>query len=182
MRVFACLCLQARGASVSAVDEQNARRFYVALLLFDLMHEVAFETACRSFGLEPGLVYQLQDQSAMWCGSLRQFLGKLGRFALLGGCLQQLQLRLQYGAKEDIVQSELLELPGVSVSRARSLLEAGFSSLQLLACADPAAVARQLADSYNPKSAGAVIKAAKARLRQKAEELVDSFDAAPQRR
>jgi replicative superfamily II helicase len=164
------------------VDEQNARRFYVALLLFDLMHEVAFETACRSFGLEPGLVYQLQDQSAMWCGSLRQFLGKLGRFALLGGCLQQLQLRLQYGAKEDIVQSELLELPGVSVSRARSLLEAGFSSLQLLACADPAAVARQLADSYNPKSAGAVIKAAKARLRQKAEELVDSFDAAPQRR
>merc|ERR1712054_142454 len=106
----------------------------VALLLQELVREKDRAHVARQFAVDNSAVVNVQEQGTQWSMRLSSFCERAGgNLALLGCCLKQVALRLQHGAGMDVVESQLLALPGMQVPHARQLIRAGFTSIHALA-------------------------------------------------
>jgi hypothetical protein len=69
----------------------------------------------KTLGIEMGSIVSLQDQAQLWCSRLH-LLSHLAGFEIFAECLRVLSQRFGHqSAKTDLIDSELLSLPGVQV-------------------------------------------------------------------
>lgn len=125
------------------------RRFFTALVLHDLVHEVPIRQVARQYGATKGLLQTLQSAAGTFAGMVTVFCNRLG-WTNLELLLSQFQSRLTFG-----VERELCELVKVSLLngfRARVLYSAGYHTLAALATANPSLVETCLRNAVPFKS------------------------------
>ena len=125
------------------------RRFFTALALHDLVHEVPILHVARQYGATKGLLQTLQCAAGTFAGMVTVFCSRLG-WNNLDLLLSQFQNRLMFG-----IERELCELVRVSLLngfRARVLYNAGYHTLAALATANPTVIETCLRNAIPFKS------------------------------
>lgn len=107
-----------------------ASRFFVALLLADVLAEVPMETLEATFNVTRGRVQSLMRSASMFSSSMTSFCRAMEWYAL-EAVLASFVKRLGFGAKPDIVP--LLELKTLTAGRARAVWNAGYKDIPRLA-------------------------------------------------
>ncbi|CAL8106804.1 unnamed protein product [Orchesella dallaii] len=113
------------------------QRFYAALALSDLVNEKPLEMVSRRYGLNKGILQNLQQASSTFAGMVTAFCGKLG-WSNLELLLSQFQERLEFGVQRELC--DLVRMDCLNGQRARILYDAGLKNVMELAAADPAQV------------------------------------------
>ena len=108
------------------------QRFYTALALHDLVHEVSLADVAVKFGATKGMLQGLQQAASTFAGMVTVFCQRLGwnNLELLVG---QFQDRLEFGVQREL--TDLCRLASVDGARARMLFDSGVESVALLAAA-----------------------------------------------
>lgn len=162
----------------------TTRRFYVAMMLSDLLNEAPFHVVEAKYKVNRGQLQSLLKSASMFSSSITGFCAAMEWFSL-EAVLQSFVKRLGFGVKPDIVP--LMEIKGVQAPRARALWNAGFKDAASISSCVP----QQLVDkvkAMNPKesksamyftikSAVAVIREAtrlvQAQIKEKRGELIE---------
>ncbi|KAG4096849.1 P-loop containing nucleoside triphosphate hydrolase protein [Neocallimastix lanati (nom. inval.)] len=110
------------------------RRFYSALMLNDLIHEVDFNEVVNKYQVNRGNLQTLQILSSTFAGMVTIFCQRMGwtNFELL---VQQFQDRLIFGIQKELM--ELVKVPHVKGARARALYDGGIRSIKELSHLTP---------------------------------------------
>ena len=116
-------------------------RFWVMLMLREVMFEAPLPSVCQDFGVTRGTLQTLQSLASTFAGQVAIFCGKLRWWQLQVLC-KSFQDRLETGAQPDVV--ELARVPHVKTHRARALVASGITSLDELACSSLHTIARAL--------------------------------------
>ena len=113
------------------------QRFYTALALHDLVHEMPIPQVAAKYGASKGLLQSLQGAAGTFAGMTTVFCSRLGwkNVELL---LSQFQSRLTFGVERELC--DLVRVPLVNAFRARALYNAGFHGLASLTAANPSSV------------------------------------------
>ena len=108
------------------------QRFYTALALHDLVHEVSLADVAAKYGATKGMLQGLQQAASTFAGMVTVFCQRLGwnNLELLVG---QFQDRLEFGVQREL--TDLCRLASVDGARARMLFDSGVESVALLAAA-----------------------------------------------
>jgi len=117
------------------------RRFWTALALSELLAETPLACVAEKFQVPRGALQCMQAQSAQYCNAMRQFCVRL-RWYEMAALFEAMTPRVSFGASPDILP--LCRISGVFPKRARALLEAGLSSIELVACASEMIVEKAL--------------------------------------
>ncbi|XP_034194144.2 DNA polymerase theta isoform X1 [Osmia lignaria lignaria] len=117
------------------------RRFYTALALHDLVHEVPLSTVCKKYGCCRGILQSLQQSASAFAGMVTQFCKQLG-WDCMELLVSQFQARLQFGVCRELL--DLLRLPMLNGLRARSLYKQGITCVADLAVANELDIERAL--------------------------------------
>ena len=131
-----------QGKVSAHTDAQKAllwvhQRFYTALALQDLVHEMPIPQVAGKYGATKGLLQSLQGAAGTFAGMTTVFCNRLG-WKNLELLLSQFQNRLTFGVERELC--DLVRLSLVNAFRARVLYNAGFHSLASLATANPTSV------------------------------------------
>ncbi|KAG5504467.1 hypothetical protein JKF63_04919 [Porcisia hertigi] len=126
------------GAPLEATDEGKrrlftAKRFYVALMLADVLAEVPMSTVEQRYNVNRGQLQNLMRSASMFSSSITSFCHAMEWFSL-EAVLSSFVKRLGFGVKPDLLP--LMEIRGMQPSRARALWNAGFKNLPAIAAAD----------------------------------------------
>ena len=134
---------QARSPQES--QERICKRFWIALILSDILQETPFSLVHAKFGIQRGLVQGIQDRASRHAGMLSTFCSRIGwtDFEVL---IRQFQSRVLHGVLPEMLQ--LMEVPRVKAYSARMLFKAGLKTPEMLASADPMVVERILSNAY----------------------------------
>ena len=131
-----------QGKVLAHTDAQRSllwvhQRFYTALALHDLVHEVPILEVAAKYGATKGLLQSLQGAAGTFAGMTTVFCNRLGwkNMELL---LSQFQNRLAFGVERELC--DLVRVSLVNASRARVLYNAGFHTLASLASTNPSSV------------------------------------------
>ncbi|TPX62729.1 DNA-directed DNA polymerase [Spizellomyces sp. 'palustris'] len=123
----------ARRSRLTITEQRTYSRFYTALVLNDLVQEKAFDVIMKRFpNLTRGMLQTLQNQSATFAGQVKIFCEKMA-WDTLGVIVTHFQARLNFGVAKDLV--DLVQVPHIGASHARSLYKAGYKNVASLACA-----------------------------------------------
>ena len=125
------------------------RRFYTALALHDLVHEVPIPYVAGRYGASKGLLQTLQSAAGTFAGMVTVFCNRLG-WKNLELLLSQFQSRLMFGVERELC--ELVQISLLNGFRARALYNSGFHTLASLATANPIAVETCLRNAVPFKS------------------------------
>lgn len=125
------------------------RRFFTALALHDLVHEVPIIYVARRYGASKGLLQTLQSAAGTFAGMVMVFCNRLG-WKNLELLLSQFQSRLMFGVERELC--ELVQISLLNGFRARVLYNAGFHTLASLATANPIAIETCLRNAVPFKS------------------------------
>eukprot|EP00397_Hematodinium_sp_SG-2012_P000680 GEMP01000681.1.p1 GENE.GEMP01000681.1~~GEMP01000681.1.p1 ORF type:complete len:1441 (+),score=415.67 GEMP01000681.1:612-4325(+) len=152
-------------------------RFFVALVVFALLHEQPLSKVAKAFQLNRGDVQGLQSFAGSFCGVVTQFCVRL-RWWHFKAIFEALQPRISFGVTDDILP---LVQCGLYAPRARLLFEKGYD-VEKLARAEPAEVINILSKhqqfelrprEFICKMATDIITAAQNRISSDAQQLVD---------
>ncbi|KAJ3090357.1 hypothetical protein HK102_004011 [Quaeritorhiza haematococci] len=135
--------------SSDPVQQLIHRRFFAALMLNDLVHEVDFVDVMHRYGVNRGTLQSLQTLSSTFAGMVTVFCQKLG-WINLELLLHQFQDRLNFGVEKELI--ELVKVPHVKGVRARILWQAGYKTIASLACASAEEIFEHLVKSSPFKS------------------------------
>ena len=131
------LACAVRGRILTRTEQQRQclavhRRFFAALALQDLVHEVPVNAVARRYGANRGMLQSLQGSAATFAGMVTVFCEKLGwtNMALL---LSQFQSRLSFGVERDLC--DLVRISLLNAARARMLYNAGYHTIASVAAA-----------------------------------------------
>lgn len=113
------------------------RRFYAALALQDLVHEVPLNVVARRYGANRGMLQSLQGSSATFAGMVTVFCEKLG-WTNIELLLSQFQSRLSFGVERDLC--DLVRISLLNAARARMLYNAGYHTIASVAAAPPSEI------------------------------------------
>lgn len=113
------------------------RRFFTALALHDLVHEVPITHVAKRYGATKGLLQTLQSAAGTFAGMVTVFCNRLG-WNNLELLLSQFQSRLMFGVER--VLCDLVMISLLNGFRARVLYNAGYHTLAALATANPIAI------------------------------------------
>jgi len=131
---------------LSSVDfrQKRHRRFYAAVLLYDLVCEREIEDIMAWAGASRGVLQGLQTSSATFAGCIAKFCERYGwsDFRVLMG---QFIERINAGVKADLV--DLVRIPYVKAARARSLHKIGLSTVDQVARCNQATLMEALKKS-----------------------------------
>ena len=116
-------------------------RFWVMLMLREVMFEAPLPSVCQDFGVTRGTLQTLQSLASTFAGQVAVFCGKLRWWQLQVLC-KSFQDRLETGAQPDVV--ELARVPHVKTHRARALVASGISSVDELASSSLHSIERAL--------------------------------------
>ncbi|MCG8625943.1 MAG: hypothetical protein MJE68_28595, partial [Proteobacteria bacterium] len=125
------------------------RRFFTALALHDLVHEVPIVYVAWRYGASKGLLQTLQSAAGTFAGMVTVFCNRLG-WKNLELLLSQFQSRLMFGVERELC--ELVQISLLNGFRARVLYNSGFHTLASLATANPIAVETCLRNAVPFKS------------------------------
>ncbi|KAI8821629.1 uncharacterized protein EV422DRAFT_566714 [Fimicolochytrium jonesii] len=114
------------------------KRFYIAMILNDLVQEKPFDLILHKYpNISRGDLQSLQMQSGTFAGMVKIFCQHLGWDNLVA-ILDKFQDRLNFGVTGDLV--DLMQIPEIGGARARMLYAAGFKDVTSLAAASPDAI------------------------------------------
>ncbi|TPP51267.1 Helicase conserved C-terminal domain family protein [Leishmania donovani] len=126
------------GGPLQATEEGRrrlftARRFYVALMLADVLAEVPMATVEQRYNVSRGQLQNLMRSASMFSSSITSFCHAMEWFSL-EAVLSSFVKRLGFGVKPDLLP--LMEIRGMQPPRARALWNAGFKKVAAIAAAD----------------------------------------------
>lgn len=163
--------INGRGASKKV--KPVLARFYLSMALLDLWNLSPIHQVAEKFSISRGEVQSLMTSAASFASSVYHFCLEIEEFWAYQELLEPFVKRLAHCCSPDLLP--LLELPGVKSGRARQLLAAGYSSLQLIAKADPKHLVANI-QHMTHKAAKSIVESAKLILIDKAEALHDEAD------
>lgn len=131
-----------RGRVLTRTEQQRQslavhRRFYAALALQDLVHEVRLNVVARRYGANRGMLQSLQGSSATFAGMVTVFCEKLG-WINMEMLLSQFQSRLSFGVERELC--DLVRISLLNAARARMLYNAGYHTIASVAAAPPSEI------------------------------------------
>lgn len=131
-----------RGRVLTRTEQQRQslavhRRFYAALALQDLVHEVPLNVVARRYGANRGMLQSLQSSSATFAGMVTVFCEKLG-WTNMEMLLSQFQSRLSFGVERELC--DLVRISLLNAARARMLYNAGYHTIASVAAAPPSEI------------------------------------------
>ena len=131
-----------RGRVLTRTEQQRQslavhRRFYAALALQDLVHEVPLNVVARRYGANRGMLQSLQGSSATFAGMVTVFCEKLG-WTNMEMLLSQFQSRLSFGVERELC--DLVRISLLNAARARMLYNAGYHTIASVAAAPPSEI------------------------------------------
>ena len=103
------------------------KKFYVSLILNDIIREVEIPDISRKFKVGRGLIQQLQTSASMFSAMVHVFAGRLG-WTLLEKLLAQYQERFSFGVEPELIP--LIKIPGMRGSQARALYKSGYNTIE----------------------------------------------------
>ncbi|XP_065179224.1 DNA polymerase theta-like [Sycon ciliatum] len=109
------------------------RRFYTALALHDLVHEVPLAEVAAKYSASRGLLQSLQQAAATFAGMVTVFCSGLG-WHNLQLLLDQFQSRLIFGVERQLC--DMLQISLLDAATARALYNSNLHTLQAIAAAD----------------------------------------------
>lgn len=109
------------------------KRFFVALVLQDLVNEVPLSEVCAKYNCNRGVLQSLQQSASTFAGMVTSFSRQLG-WSSVEILLAQFQDRLQFGVSRDLL--DLMRLPSLTGKLARTLYKAGLETVIQLANSD----------------------------------------------
>ncbi|KPA83836.1 putative DNA polymerase theta (helicase domain only) [Leptomonas pyrrhocoris] len=126
------------GGPMQATEEGRrrlftAKRFYVALMLADVLAEVPMATVEQQYNVNRGQLQNLMRSASMFSSSITSFCHAMEWYSL-EAVLSSFVKRLGFGVKPDLLP--LMEMRNMQPPRARALWNAGFKKLSLIAAAD----------------------------------------------
>ncbi|EGC39324.1 hypothetical protein DICPUDRAFT_27081 [Dictyostelium purpureum] len=149
-------------------EELKYKRFYIAMVLYDLVHEQQLYMAANKFKLHRGSVQTLMQQAGSFSWMVSLFCKKLG-WIELEHLVNLYTQRLDKGVKSEIIP--LVEINGVKQARARALWNAGFKTVKSIAVCPPDELARKVnLGKFGEGQARNIIREAGKLLEKKAEE------------
>ena len=138
----AFLARAVRGRILTRTEEQRQslavhRRFFAALALQDLVHEVPLNVVARRYGANRGMLQSLQGSAATFAGMVTVFCEKLG-WTNMELLLSQFQSRLSFGVERELC--DLVRISLLNAARARMLYNAGYHTIASVAAAPPSQI------------------------------------------
>ena len=121
------------------------RRFYSALILYDVVCEVPLHRIVRRYDVNRGAVQRLMDAAAAFSGMVASFAESLNWWGF-PSMIAQLQARIRDGVENDIVP--LMQIASMKPYRARALYQQGYRTVACVASADPKALDDILSASH----------------------------------
>lgn len=109
------------------------RRFYSALILNDLVHEMPLAEVAKRYHVNRGTLQAIQSAASTFAGMVTAFCSKL-QWKNLELLIKQFEARLGFGVEIELV--ELASLHYVKGFRARALFNAGIKTVEQLAESD----------------------------------------------
>ncbi|KAG8349163.1 putative DNA polymerase theta (helicase domain only) [Trypanosoma vivax] len=144
---------RAMGLSGACGDNSNlmftTRRFFVAMMLADLLSEVPVAVIEQRYQCSRGQLQSLMRSASMFSSSITSFCHAMEWYSL-EAVLASFVKRLGFGVKPDIVP--LMEIRGVQPPRARALWCAGFRDPAVIASSSPAELIQRVKSSSPPDS------------------------------
>ena len=132
-------------------QERICKRFWVALILTDLVQEVSLIEIQSKYGVPRGIAQGLQDRASRYAGMLSAFCARIGGTdmeALISTC----QARVLHGVRPEML--DLMQIPRVKPYAARLFYKAGFKTPESIAAVqDPAILQKILATSSKRSNA-----------------------------
>lgn len=155
--------------------DSNLKRLFITLIVYDAyQNKLDLDMLSRRFGLQRGQIYSLLNQVASHASSLFRFVEEkkenLWAFASL---LPEMCQRLTYCCNPELIP--LMELPGVKISRAKQLVNAGYRDIVSLAKAKDKDLTSKI-DNINSNQARKIIKAARYKIKGLTEELEEQVE------
>ena len=149
---FLAQAIQGRIPERTPSQQENLRvhrRFFTALALHDLVHEVPIRRVARQYGATKGLLQTLQSAAGTFAGMVTVFCNRLG-WTNLELLVSQFQSRLMFGVERELC--ELVRISLLNGFRARVLYNAGYHTLTALATANPTLIGTSLRNAVPFKS------------------------------
>ncbi|KXS16810.1 hypothetical protein M427DRAFT_144616 [Gonapodya prolifera JEL478] len=115
-------------------DVMRLNRFFVAMMLHDLIKEVPFPDIIQRYDVNRGILQQLQCQSATFAGMITIFCERLG-WSLMKLIVNQLESRLNFGIESELL--DLVRIPNLKGFQARMLWRASIKTVTAAACTSP---------------------------------------------
>lgn len=145
-------------SNVTEILIPTIKRFYVAMMLFNLWNGVdAFDVA-RNFKVDRGMVSKLMTSASNEAYSIFKFCEVFDEFWVFREILENFSRRLQHCCSTELLP--LMELPGIKVARAKMLYSAGIKTIMDVASLTPEQLTHTI-KFINTQQAARVIKAAK---------------------
>ena len=120
------------------------KRFYVALALYDLIHEIPLHEVSEKFKAGKGVLQSLQQTASTFAGMITVFCNRLG-WNNLEILFEQFQSRLYFGIQRELI--DLMRITCLTSETARHLFNKGFDTVATLACAKVSDIEIQLMNS-----------------------------------
>ncbi|ABR55683.1 DEAD/DEAH box helicase domain protein [Methanococcus aeolicus Nankai-3] len=121
------LILEMMDLNIDDYSWENLESFKTAKMFYDWINEVPEEDILKRYGIEPGILKYKVEQVKWMAYSAKEIFNQLNlKNEQIKDCLSELEIRLEYGAKKDII--ELLKIKHVGRVRARKLYDAGIRS------------------------------------------------------
>eukprot|EP00795_Rhopilema_esculentum_P014624 gene14624-5707_t len=155
------------------VNEFVLRRFWLTLMIYQLVKEVSVWQVAANFGSTRGFLQGLLTSTASFASMLINFTKELPEFWSLRLLFEAMLQRLSYAATAELIP--LMEIPGVKLARAKQLYKAGYHTLKSLAWANAEDLCRNI-DYLPKKQANLIVSTAKMLLQEKAESLRDEVE------
>lgn len=153
-----------RTSSSSYTPSQTAmhKRFYVAMMLFELWIGRDIFDVAKRFKVDRGVVSKLMNSASSEAYSTFKFCEVFEEFWVFKEILENFSKRLQHCCSLELLP--LMELPSVKIGRAKMMYAAGIKSIMDVAALTPEEFTRSI-KFINTQQATRVIKAAKYMLR-----------------
>jgi replicative superfamily II helicase len=167
------LAFDSKWQARSGAAWQPTQRFFLSLVLQEIVNEVPVATVALRYGLSHGDIENLMQLASNQAGQLVGFCKRMGWWHL-EVIFKIFAVRVGAGVKEDIMP--LMKIKGVKAVRARILYRAGFHSIRAIALAQDYEVAKCLSsrgseDVTSTKLAKSIIASAQKVLDMQANEL-----------
>ena len=138
----AFLARAVRGRILTRTDQHRQslavhRRFFAALALQDLVHEVPLNVVAWRYGANRGMLQSLQGSAATFAGMVTVFCEKLG-WTNMELLLSQFQSRLSFGVERELC--DLVRISLLNAARARMLYNAGYRTIASVAAVPPSEI------------------------------------------
>ena len=142
----------------SKIDPKILQRFYLALMISDMIKGESVWNVSELYGCTRGDVQNLLSNAASFASSVYHFVQEYDEFRTFSELLPPFGMKLFMCSHSQLIP--LMELPFVARDRARSLYRAGFRSLTDVANATPEDLVSHVENLHRP-TARQIIAAAK---------------------